>query len=134
MRRNTNWLRVRLSRVERRALCVSKVLLLVHRSRCDCRAAVLAVGRVHGALRGKRGGHASTHGLVGHRTVGLRRVVGCVGVVVWLRLETTATTTVWLETLVLLAVRGLGRFAAHVGTTVCVGLSRKTGACLNIIY
>lgn len=117
MKRYTNRLRVRLSRVERRALCVGKVLLLlVHRSRCDCRAAVLAVRRVHGALGGERWGHAaSSH--VRHTVVGLRRLTG--RVVLLLGLETTtAAATVRLEALVLLAVGRLGRLATHVRAAV----------------
>lgn len=88
-----------MSWVIRLSLRVCKVLLLVHSSRRDCRAAVCTVrGVVLHALRRESWGDASTsHGLIGHRAVGLRRVVRNVRVVMGLRLETTATTTVWWE-------------------------------------
>ena len=119
-------LRVLLSGVERLALRVSKVLLLVHLSRCQCWATVGAVGRVLQALGRECGRHAtSAHGLVGHRAERLGRAVG--RVVVLLRVETAATTTVWLEALV----ARLGRLAAHVGRLV--GLSRHSGAVLQFL-
>lgn len=119
-------LRVLLSGIERLALWVGKVLLLVHLSRCQCWAAVRAVRRVLQALGGKRCRHAaSSHGLVGYGTERLGRTVG--RVVVLLRVETTATTAIRLEALV----AGLGRLAAHVGRLV--RLSRHSGAVLQFL-
>jgi hypothetical protein len=88
---------------------------------------------LHGALRLEGRRHTTSHGLVGHGAVGLRRVVAHVGVVVGLRLETTATTAVGWEAPVLVAVGGLGRFAAQVlGLgTVRVGLSGHGRASLG---
>ena len=124
MRRYTNWLRVLLAWVEGLSLGVSKMLLLVQLSRCHRRAASVAVRGVLQTLGRKGRGHgsSSTHGLVGHSAERLRRLV------VGLRLETTATTAVWLEALV----AGLGRLAAHVRGAV--GLSRHGGAGLENLH
>ena len=97
MRGYTNRLWVRLSLVIRLSLRVCKVLLLVHGSRCDCRAAIGTVRGVvlHALRRESRGNAPTSHRLVGHRAIGLRRVVRNVRIVMGLRLETTATTTIW---------------------------------------
>jgi hypothetical protein len=97
------------------------VRLLVHRSGCNSRAAVLAVRRVllHGALWLESGSHAATHVVVRERAVGLRGLVCHVVVVVMLGRETTAASGVGRIATVHVrvahvAVRGLGRLAAQV--------------------
>jgi hypothetical protein len=104
---------VRLALVVRHALRIGKMSLLVHCSRCDSWAAILAVRGVllHGTLGLESWRHTSAHVLVRNRTVGLRRVVGHIGIVV-LRRETTASSTIWWKAPVHvcvahIAVRGL---------------------------
>lgn len=96
--------------------------LLMHGCGCDGGAASLAVWRTLGlhALGLERRRHAATsHLLVGQGTVGLRRVVGHVGVVVLvLRRVATAPTSIGIAPTHVhvadVAVGGLGRLATQV--------------------
>lgn len=127
---------VGLAGVVRHSLGIGEMSLLVHCSRCDGGAAVLAVRRVllHGALGLEGWSHAAAHVVMRERAVGLGGLVCHVIVVVMLGRETTASSGVgWKATIHVrvahVAVCRLGGLAAkmlslrgHVhGAGLCAG-------------
>jgi hypothetical protein len=87
---------VRLAGIIRHALGVGEMSLLMHRSRCDGGAAVLAVRGVllHWALWLESWSHTASHVLVRERAIGLRRLVRHV-VVVMLGWVAAASSGIW---------------------------------------